>query len=688
MQLLFNFILQRCVRFYYIDATRLIHHRLRMSLKPSRARASLPVLWTGLWLTLIAILLPLPVRAQPALPDSLRQRLNSWESVEKRVDALNDVSWYLRHNDPSAALAYARRAQTVADSVSYARGLGWGFRNEAVAEYILGNYSDALTANLEALRVFERIGAPDGIASAHINIGLVHWQIGNFAEALAYFRKALAQNPPPAQRATTHGNIGLIYAERAEYDSALVHTRKALDLYRSIGERLGESTMLNNTGWIHELRQDYTSALERYQQSLAIRRELGDRRRIASVSISIGSALHQLDRYSESLAYLSQALRLSREIGDKKQVEAAYKEMSDVYADMGNFEEAYRQFVRYAAVRDSIFDERKALDIARLEANFRVEQAQREVELLTRANELQETVVYITSAGLVLVLAFFVISFIGYRSKSRINRQLEATQKKLIVQEKLASLGQLTAGIAHEIQNPLNFIKNFSEVSRELIDELESVSDDPKEVDVIRSDLRQSIDKIHEHGLRAENIVRSMMLHARSSNEERSLTDFNSLLSYVIELAMHGTAAKNMSRPPVFDARLEPMLPVLNVVPQDFSQVFLNIINNAVDALDEKARESRDPDFEPRITIESSVQGRFVQVRIRDNGPGIPAHIRNRIFEPFYTTKATGKGTGLGLSISYDLIVQKYGGALDVTSSDGEHTEFTISVPLDQDTKS
>mgnify|MGYP000751906196 FL=1 len=688
MQLLFNFILQRCVRFYYIATTRLIHHRLRMSLKPSRARASLPVLWTGLWLTLIAILLPLPVRAQPALPDSLRQRLNSWESVEKRVDALNDVSWYLRHNDPSAALAYARRAQTVADSVSYARGLGWGFRNEAVAEYILGNYSDALTANLEALRVFERIGAPDGIASAHINIGLVHWQIGNFAEALAYFRKALAQNPPPAQRATTHGNIGLIYAERAEYDSALVHTRKALDLYRSIGERLGESTMLNNTGWIHELRQDYTSALERYQQSLAIRRELGDRRRIASVSISIGSALHQLDRYSESLAYLSQALRLSREIGDKKQVEAAYKEMSDVYADMGNFEEAYRQFVRYAAVRDSIFDERKALDIARLEANFRVEQAQREVELLTRANELQETVVYITSAGLVLVLAFFVISFIGYRSKSRINRQLEATQKKLIVQEKLASLGQLTAGIAHEIQNPLNFIKNFSEVSRELIDELESVSDDPKEVDVIRSDLRQSIDKIHEHGLRAENIVRSMMLHARSSNEERSLTDFNSLLSYVIELAMHGTAAKNMSRPPVFDARLEPMLPVLNVVPQDFSQVFLNIINNAVDALDEKARESRDPDFEPRITIESSVQGRFVQVRIRDNGPGIPAHIRNRIFEPFYTTKATGKGTGLGLSISYDLIVQKYGGALDVTSSDGEHTEFTISVPLDQDTKS
>ena len=656
-----------------------------MALKPSRVRAVRPILSAGPPLVFLLVFLALPARAQTILSDSLRDRLRSAQSVEERVDALNDISWHLRHNDPTAALDYAHRAQAAADSASYERGRGWGFRNEAVAEYILGNYADALTANLDALRVFERIGARDGIASSYINIGLVHWQIENFAEALRNFRLALDQDPPPVQRASTHGNIGLIFAERAEHDSALVHTRTALSLYRSVDDRLGESTMLNNIGWIHELQQNYFEALKRYRQSLAIREELADRRRIASVSISIGSALHQLERYDESLDYLSRALLLSREIGDKKQVEATHREMSDVYADMGNFENAYRQYVRYAAVRDSIFDDRKALDIAKLEANFRVEQAQREVELLTRANELQETIVYIISAGLVLVLAFFVISFIGYRSKSRINRQLEATQKQLIVQEKLASLGQLTAGIAHEIQNPLNFIKNFSEVSQELLDELESAADDQKEIDAIRSDLRQSIDKIHEHGLRAENIVRSMMLHARSSNEERSYTDLNSLLSYVIELATHGTTAKKMKRPPIFDARLEPLLPSVKVVPQDFSQVFLNIINNAVDALDEKLRRSGDTDFEPRITLESSVQGRFVQVRIRDNGPGIPPHIRNRIFEPFYTTKDSGKGTGLGLSISYDLIVQKYGGSLEVTSEDGEYTEFSIAVPLEHE---
>ena len=658
-----------------------------MALKPSRVRVVRPILSAGLQLVSL-LLLAFPAGAQIVLPDSLQDRLRSAQSLEDRVDVFNDISWHLRHNDPTAALDYARRAQATADSGAYERGRGWGFRNEAVAEYILGNYADALTANLDALRVFERIGARDGIASSHINIGLVHWQIENFDEALRNFRLALAQDPPPVQRATTHGNIGLIFAERAKYDSALAHTQTALDLYRTVDDRLGESTMLNNTGWIHELQQDYSEALKRYRQSLSIREELGDRRRIASVSISIGSALHQLERYSESLDYLSRALRLSREIGDKKQVEATHREMSDVYADMGNYEDAYQQYVRYAAVRDSIFDDRKALDIAKLEANFRVEQAQREVELLTRANELQETIVYITSAGLVLVLAFFVISFIGYRSKSRINRQLEATQKQLIVQEKLASLGQLTAGIAHEIQNPLNFIKNFSEVSKELIDELESVSDDPKEVDAILSDLSQSIDKIHEHGLRAENIVRSMMLHARSSNEERSYTDLNSLLSYVIELATHGTTAKKMKRPPVYEARLEPLLPSVKVVPQDFSQVFLNIINNAVDAVDEKARREDDPNFEPRITLESSVQGRYVQVRIRDNGPGIPSHVRNRIFEPFYTTKDSGKGTGLGLSISYDLIVQKYGGSLEVTSDDGEYTEFSISVPLEHEAAS
>ncbi|MBN1448073.1 MAG: tetratricopeptide repeat protein [Bacteroidetes bacterium] len=592
---------------------------------------------------------------------------------------MNNAAWHLRHNDPVQALEWALRARDLADSASYERGLGWAYRNEAVVEYVLGEYADALTSNLEALRIFERLGERDGIASAHLNIGLVHWQIGNPEKAQQYFHDALAKNPSPTLTATAYGNIGLMHTEQAEYRNALANTEKALDIYRRIGDALGESTMLNNLGWIYELQQKPTDALKYYERSLAIRRKIGDKRRIASVSISIGSILRQQKHFDEALEFLARALQLSREIGDKKQIEASYEEMSRAYADMGNFEQAYLHFVRFAGARDSIVDDRIAVDIAKLEANFRMEQAEREVALLTRANELQSTIVYITSAGLVLVLIFSVVSFIGYRSKSRINRRLEATQKQLIVQEKLASLGQLTAGIAHEIQNPLNFITNFSEVSRELLLELDE-TDDPEERTAILGDLGQSVRKIHEHGVRADGIVRSMMLHARSSSEEPQLTDVDALISYVIELATHATTASNMPRPPVFDARLEPLLPAVRVVPQDLSQVFLNIINNAVDALSERSHLVTEG-YEPRITITTGVQGRSLIIRIRDNGIGIPESIRGRIFEPFYTTKDSGKGTGLGLSISYDLIVQKYGGTIDVASQENEYTEFIMTLP-------
>jgi signal transduction histidine kinase/ribosomal protein S21 len=616
------------------------------------------------------------------LADSLSRRIAAARSAHERVDVMNEIAWEFRHNNPDEAIKLALDARDAADSLGYEEGLAWAIRNEGVLEYILGNYADAITSNMDALRIFEKLENNDGIASSYLNIGVVHWQVGNLDEALRYFREALERNPAAQQTATANANIGLVYTERAEYDKALEYSKRGLAIYRSYGDRLGESTMHNNIGWIHELRLEFDEALKQYKRSLAIREELGDRRRTASVCISIGSVLTATGQYSTALEYFARALSLSRSIGDKKQIEDTYAEMSETYAALGDFKQAYEHHRRYAAIKDSVIDEQKALVIAKAEAKNRIGQAEKEVMLLKRSQQLQETIVYATSAGLLLVLIFSIIIYLAYRSKSRINRQLEATQKQLIVQEKLASLGQLTAGIAHEIQNPLNFINNFAAVSKELLDEIEDPGISAEQHSQTMADLRQSVNKIHEHGSRAEGIVRGMMLHARSSSENREFIDINHVLSSVVDLASHGSTSLQGGQPPEFDVELAPMLPTVKIVPQDLSQVFLNILNNAVDATRERLKKDGEG-YRPKVTIRSAVFNRAVQIRIRDNGGGIPENVRARIFEPFYTTKEAGKGTGLGLAISYDIVVHKYAGELQVESVVNEFTEFIVTLPAE-----
>lgn len=635
----------------------------------------------ALLLFLYLVLLPSAVLLS-AVPDSLTRRLADVPPSKERVDLLNDIAWQIRHNAPDDALEYALRAEHLADSLDYRIGRAWAFRNRGVAHYIKGNYADAMTLNIEALRIFKAEEFDEGIASTYINIGLIQWQTGNLDDALQYFLDALPLARSQRITATANANLGLVYTNRAEYDEALRYTRISLDHYREMQDSLGISRSLNNIGWIYELQLEFDKALREYRHSLAIREKLGDMRRIASVCISIGSVLSEKEHYRSALAYLQRAHSLGRSIGERKLVEEAYAEMSEVYADMGAFEEAYLYKTRYVAIKDSLMDQQISNDIAKLKADFALEQAEQEVELLKRTNQLQETIAYATSGGLLLVLVFSIISFFGYRSKVRINRQLQATQKQLIVQEKLASLGQLTAGIAHEIQNPLNFINNFSAVSGELIEELQDDTLDPEEHRQILDDLKQSVAKINEHGSRADAIVRGMMTHARSSSEDARITDVNALLGYVVDLASHGTNALQCAKKLEFRKEFEASLPSINVVPQDLSQVFLNIMNNAIDAMSERCLRDDDESFSPTIVISTVVEGSNIVVRIRDNGMGMPESVRNRIFEPFFTTKETGKGTGLGLSISYDIIVQKYGGTMNVHSREFEYTEFEIMLSV------
>jgi signal transduction histidine kinase len=262
--------------------------------------------------------------------------------------------------------------------------------------------------------------------------------------------------------------------------------------------------------------------------------------------------------------------------------------------------------------------------------------------------------------------------------------KLKSTQSQLIHSEKMASLGELTAGIAHEIQNPLNFVNNFSEVNKELIDELKEaqVKGHKDEIDAITKDILENEDKIMHHGKRAEAIVKSMLQHSRTSTGEKELTDINALADEYLRLAYHGFRAKDKSFNADFKTELADDLPRIEVVPQDIGRVLLNLINNAFQAVSAEALAKVGSDYKPTVTVSTSKKDEKVEIRVRDNGPGIPKNIKDKIFQPFFTTKPAGEGTGLGLSLSYDIVTKGHGGELKLETGEEMGTKFIILIPI------
>ncbi|PLK45080.1 sensor histidine kinase [Emticicia sp. TH156] len=306
--------------------------------------------------------------------------------------------------------------------------------------------------------------------------------------------------------------------------------------------------------------------------------------------------------------------------------------------------------------RQKAEEERLRNEAKKQELEYQV--AQRTAELLKQKEALEETV-----------------------------EELISTQKQLVQAEKMASLGELTAGIAHEIQNPLNFVNNFSELSVELAKELqEELERDEQDKDLIAdlvSDLVQNQEKINHHGKRAASIVRGMLQHSRASTGQKEETDINDLADEYLRLSYHGLRAKDKTFNADFKTYLDPDVPKVNIIPQDFGRVLLNLFNNGFYAVQEKARQNLNG-YKPTLEVitQMNKKDNEITIRVKDNGTGIPESVRNKIFQPFFTTKPTGQGTGLGLSLAFDIISKGHGGTLDVTSVEGEGTEFLITIPV------
>ena len=261
--------------------------------------------------------------------------------------------------------------------------------------------------------------------------------------------------------------------------------------------------------------------------------------------------------------------------------------------------------------------------------------------------------------------------------------KLKATQVQLIQSEKMASLGELTAGIAHEIQNPLNFVNNFSEVSSELLDEMNEEIDkgDFEEVKSIANDIKMNLEKINFHGKRADSIVKGMLQHSRIGNNVKELININKLADEYLRLAYHGLRAKDKSFNADLVTEFDEELPKINVLPEEIGRVLLNLFTNAFYATHQMQKKSGE-EYKPMVSVKTALKGKGIEITVKDNGMGIPKAIKEKIMQPFFTTKPTGEGTGLGLSLSYDIVVKAHGGTIKIESEEGQGATFIVSLPL------
>jgi len=452
---------------------------------------------------------------------------------------------------------------------------------------------------------------------------------------------------------------GFIDVQKAWYHLRETHNLDSLRFYMLRAKKADKD--------VNYLEEEYAFKTKDYTKYIALLKEDEKKAKLGGLS---GSTL-------SSYAYLSRAYEI---IKDYKKAFEYFKRMHQMKDSIDQLKDEVGvvtlNLQKQADIKQATFDEQKKL------------QAE-ELKRITFRNKIR---LYAFLSGAVILILIAVILWRNnlrkQKDKLEIQKayeELKSTQQQLVQQEKMASLGELTAGIAHEIQNPLNFVNNFSEVNNELIEELKSQKSKLKteEQDEILNDIFQNNEKINHHGKRADAIVKGMLQHSRSSSGQKEMTDVNALADEYLRLAYHGLRAKDKSFNATFKTDLDNSIGKINIVPQDIGRVILNLINNAFYAVAEKQKqkEKQKEGFEPTVTVSTKKLNGKVEIKVKDNGNGMPQKVLDKIFQPFFTTKPTGEGTGLGLSLSYDIITKGHGGELKVETKEGEGSGFIIQLP-------
>lgn len=476
-------------------------------------------------------------------------------------------------------------------------------------------------------------------------------------------------------------DIGRYYFDNRQPDSALVYYQKTLKHYEGSPYQIQSGVVYANLSEYYLAEQQFDSAITYSKKAISMANSEVKLGALTDAQLLMGQIFLQNRQLDSALFYTQRAIETAKSTNTAILTGFGNVQLASIYKKQDKDSLAYIHLEQGKTLLDSIND----LYITRL-LQFQNIDFDQKIRLseLERENELTKSRIrmYGLLAGLGIFVLVALLLYRNNRLKQKANKvlkttlaDLKTTQAQLIQSEKMASLGELTAGIAHEIQNPLNFVNNFSDVSNELIDEMKDELDkgDIEEAKAIATDIKQNLEKITHHGKRADAIVKGMLAHSRNSTGEKVLTDINALADEYLRLSYHGLRARDKSFNADFSTHLDPTLPKVKVIPQDIGRVLLNLINNAFQAVNDVEN--------PKVMVATKPTENGIQITVSDNGPGIPEDIKDKIFQPFFTTKPTGQGTGLGLSLSYD-IVKAHGGELIVETKEYEGTKFSLLLPL------
>lgn len=644
--------------------------------------------------------------------DSIRQLLVAPHPDTARVLLLAQLAYEYTQTNPLATIAYGRQALRLAQKTRFKRGECWALIRLGSGFREAGNYPAALQVGLQGLHLAEALGEPELIGRAFNALGYLYWEQGNSRPALRYFlqSKKMAEKISNQKLLTrVLGNIGNVYQQLNRLDSALFYLKKgyALDLLNhDLVSEVGDAGMLGNV-----YARLGRAGLAQYYYRRSIKRARKPHITFALCRAYLGQA-RLFERAGSQWADSALVYgRLALEAGQlghyPKGVLEASQFLAATWAARQDSASAYRYLALADATRDSLFSLSKMAQVQALDMNERLRQQEQADQQEQAAAERRQRWLLMALAVAVPVLwLLWRNNRLKQRANYQLNRrnaqmaaqrdrlrtalaELKATQHQLMQREKMAFLGELTAGIAHELQNPLNFVKNFADVSTELVEEMAG-----KEPELSRTagvgqeflaGLKQNLQKISLHGQRASSIIRDMLEHSRSGPGRRVPTDLNAAAEEALTLAYQGFCVNTPGFQVTLARRFDPHLGAVPTIRSDIVRVLLNLCANALYAVHQRQQQAGcAAGYEPTITVTTRrATPQEVEIRVRDNGTGMPEDIRSKVFQPFFTTKPPGEGTGLGLSLCFDIVVRSHGGTLGVKSREGEFSEFTLRLPIE-----
>jgi len=633
-------------------------------------------------LLLLILLIWKKAEAQPSPFDqnfvnSITSRLPSMPDDKAKVDNLVRLASMYLFTNPTLAIKYADEGNYIAKKINYPQGQIACLGQSAFYFSMSAEWAKSTVRINEAIPLCKKYEPAQMIYM--YNLMVINYSLKqDTALMFEYALKALNHPSFASSREldkwATYMQLGRAYEFANKLDSARKYASILSYYINKYSKEVPDLASNSYTlfGNIALKEKNYNNASQYFYQ--------------AKDYYGLAKTYHFLNQPDSVIVNALKSLR----IGEKQNSPLLFQESAKILAqEYGEFDakKANKYWIMYSDSKDKLYSNEKIKQSELIYLNEQKNEFEIERESTANKNRLM---LFSLLAVLALFLLFIFMLWRNNRFKQQANYKLEgalknlkSTQSQLIQSEKMASLGELTAGIAHEIQNPLNFVNNFSEVNSELIQEMKEEIEKGNlgEVKGLANDIADNEQKINHHGKRADAIVKGMLQHSRSSSGVKEPANINVLADEYLRLAYHGLRAKDKSFNATMKTDFDETIGNINIIPQDIGRVILNLITNAFYAVTEKKKQLQ-PGYEPTVSVSTKKQGDRVLISVKDNGDGIPQKILDKVFQPFFTTKPTGEGTGLGLSMSYEIVTKGHSGELKINTKEGEGTEFTIHLPV------